>query len=192
MRIVAGTHKGRRLLGPADKATTRPITDRVKTALFDRLDAAGRLAGAVVVDLFAGTGSLGLEALSRGADHVTLIERDPGARARLTRNVQALGAGREVNVVAGDALSGSILAALRRPPTLIFLDPPYRMMTRETDAARVRRQAERLAEAADGGALLILRTDKHVPAPPLAGWAEPASRTYGSMVVHAYPRQANR
>ncbi|MHC4996742.1 MAG: RsmD family RNA methyltransferase, partial [Planctomycetota bacterium] len=83
MRIIAGDHRGRRLLGPEGKNTTRPITDRVKVSLFDRLAAAGRIEGAVVLDLFSGTGSMGLECLSRGARHVTFVDRDRVALDRL-------------------------------------------------------------------------------------------------------------
>jgi len=177
------------LLGPMDKATTRPITDRVKTSLFDRLMAADRLADAVVADLFAGTGSLGLEALSRGAAHVTLIERDKVALDRLKRNLAAMGIGREANVVAGDALAASILPALeRQPPTLIFVDPPYRMMSDGKDARRVAEQAERLAKIAAPTAMLVLRTDKHVAAPAFEGWAAADSHVYGSMSLHLYAK----
>jgi len=188
MRIIAGEHKGRRLLAPADKATTRPITARVKTALFDRLASADRLEDAVVVDLFAGTGSLGLEALSRGAAHVTFVERDRMALDRLKRNLHTLGhRKREANVVAGDALAASILPAFeRRRPTLVFLDPPYRMLTSRKDAQRIARQAHRLAGACAPGALLILRAEKHAEPPAVAGWAGPTTYEYGSMMLHFY------
>jgi 16S rRNA (guanine966-N2)-methyltransferase len=188
MRIIAGTHKGRRLYGPQDKQTTRPMTDRVKTALFDRLSAADRIEEAVVVDLFAGTGSLGLESLSRGAAHVTFVERDRVALDRLKRNLNALGhRRRQANVVAGDALAASILPAFeRRRPTLIFLDPPYRMMTDRKDNQRIARQAGRLARVGAPGALLVLRADKHAEPPAVTGWTGPTTYPYGSMNLHFY------
>lgn len=123
MRIIAGAWRGRRLIAPEGEGT-RPTADRVRQALFDRLlhaSWAGREAveDAHVLDAFAGTGSLGLEALSRGAARAVFIEKDPAAIKALRINVAAAdGRGR---VLAGDAL--------RPPPgqpcSLIFLDPPY-------------------------------------------------------------------
>ena len=80
MRIIGGIHRSRHLHPPRDIHTTRPITDRVKVALFDRLWDAGLLEGGSVLDIFSGTGSLGLEALSRGMDHCIFIERDKYSR----------------------------------------------------------------------------------------------------------------
>lgn len=123
MRIVAGRWKGRALVAPAG-AATRPTADRVRQALFDMLWHApwgGREAveGQAVLDGFAGTGALGLEALSRGAARAVFIEQDRGALAALRANIAALKA--EARVIAGDVL---------RPPAgepcgLVFLDPPY-------------------------------------------------------------------
>ena len=87
MRIIAGTHRGRRILPPATDST-RPITDRVKQSLFDLL--APRIEGAQVLDLFAGTGSMGLESLSRGAAHATFFESDRSAVKLLRQNIDAL------------------------------------------------------------------------------------------------------
>ena len=125
MRIVAGSWRGRTLLAPPGDAT-RPTADRVRQALFDRLmhaPWAGRAAieGARVLDAFAGTGALGLEALSRGGAHATFIERDRTALAALRANIAACRAEARCTVLAADAL--------RPPPgpaqTLLFLDPPY-------------------------------------------------------------------
>ncbi|MEO0586315.1 MAG: RsmD family RNA methyltransferase, partial [Planctomycetota bacterium] len=94
MRIIAGEHRGRRLVGPTDDRTTRPITDRVKEALFARLTAMGLFgdfeAGAVA-DVFCGTGSLGLEALSRGARRCVFVDRDRSALDGLRENLEVLG-----------------------------------------------------------------------------------------------------
>ncbi len=125
MRIIAGAWRGRALQAPPGDAT-RPTADRVRQALFDRLmhaPWAGRalLDGARVLDAFAGTGALGLEALSRGAAHVTFIERDRTALAALHTNIAACRAEARCTVLAVDAL--------RPPPgtlcALMFLDPPY-------------------------------------------------------------------
>jgi 16S rRNA (guanine966-N2)-methyltransferase len=125
MRIIAGTHKGRLLQAP-DGNATRPTADRVRQALFDMLlhaPWAGRdfLAGAHVLDAFAGTGALGLEALSRGAAHVTFFEQERAALAVLRANIAACRAAGQTTVHARDVLRPG-------PGThknLIFLDPPY-------------------------------------------------------------------
>ena len=127
MRIVGGRHRGRRLLAPPGE-TVRPTSDRAREALFNilshgRYAASGPpFAGARVLDAFAGTGALGLEALSRGAAEAVFIERERAALAVLERNVEALGEGARTRLVAGDAL--------RPPPAaggcaVAFLDPPY-------------------------------------------------------------------
>ncbi len=124
MRIIAGRYKGRRLVAPPG-LETRPTSDRARQALFDMLIhapwAEGALRGAVVLDAFAGTGALGLEALSRGAAYVTFIETGRPALAALRANVAACGADEASRVLPADA---------RRPPPgcacdLVFLDPPY-------------------------------------------------------------------
>jgi 16S rRNA (guanine966-N2)-methyltransferase len=127
MRIIAGAWRGRALAAPAGLAT-RPTADRVRQALFDMLmhaPWAGRavLEGTVVLDAFAGSGALGLEALSRGAGHAVFFEQDRVAQAALRANIAACGAGDRVEVLAGD-----VLRAPRRvtsPAGLAFFDPPY-------------------------------------------------------------------
>ncbi len=189
MRIIAGEHRGRRLLGPVDKATTRPITDRVKQALFDRLAAAGRLEGAVVLDVFSGTGSMGLECLSRGAAHVTFIERDRVAKERLLKNLSAIGQADDGRIMSADALAAGLVGALpRKPYTLVFMDPPYKMMTDGKGLAQVMAQVSRLAEGAADGALLVLRVERHVEVGAVDGWAGPVAHPYGSMVLCFYEK----
>ncbi len=125
MRIVGGTWRGRSLIAPAGQAT-RPTADRVRQALFDSLLHApwgGRAVvdGAVVLDGFAGTGALGLEALSRGAAQACFIEFDPAALRALHGNIAACKAGDRALVLAADILTvGSGM-----PAGLVFLDPPY-------------------------------------------------------------------
>jgi 16S rRNA (guanine966-N2)-methyltransferase len=126
MRIVAGTWRGRRLVAPPG-SDTRPTSDRARQALFDMLlhaPWAGRdaIEGALVLDAFAGTGALGLEALSRGAATATFIERDPAALRTLRTNIAACGAEQRCTVITSDALDPPI----GRPCGLLFLDPPYR------------------------------------------------------------------
>jgi 16S rRNA (guanine966-N2)-methyltransferase len=126
MRIIGGKHRGRPLSAPQGRAV-RPTSDRAREALFDIL-AHGRLAdgpayeGARVLDVFAGTGAFGLEALSRGAAQATFMEKDRTALAALRANIEVLGEARAAAVLPVDA---------RRPPqagapcALAFLDPPY-------------------------------------------------------------------
>jgi 16S rRNA (guanine(966)-N(2))-methyltransferase RsmD len=187
MRIVGGIHRSRKLLPPRDAVTTRPITDRVKTSLFDRLAARGLLDGGSALDMFAGTGSLGLEALSRGSDYCTFIERDRDARKRLEINIETLRLGDEATVMGVDALSAAWINLLgHKPLSLIFCDPPYRMTQNEHDRQRVMAQVQRLAAASEPGAVLVVRTDNHTPLAGSDGWDGPDLLDYGSMHVHWY------
>jgi len=125
VRIVAGLHGGRRIAAPSGD-TTRPTSDRVREALFSVL---GPLDGHAVLDLFAGSGALGLEALSRGAGRTVFVERDRRALATLRANVTALGLTEAQAIVrAGDAGRLARDAVARAEAyDLVFLDPPYRL-----------------------------------------------------------------
>ncbi len=126
MRIISGRHKGKKLIGPPDARTTRPIPDRVKMSLFNLLR--GHFEGASVVDLFAGTGSIGLEAWSRGADRVFMVEKDRGIARVLGRNVEGLGSPPACEVFIGDALGPAVLSRCPEPIDLLFADPPYALV----------------------------------------------------------------
>jgi len=126
LRLLAGRHRGRKLLAP-EGLTTRPTAERVRQALFDMLwhsPWAGRevLGGAQVVDAFAGTGALGLEALSRGAAHVTFFEKDRAALAALRANIAATREDSTTRIIPGDVLRPP---RATHPATLVLLDPPY-------------------------------------------------------------------
>jgi 16S rRNA (guanine966-N2)-methyltransferase len=126
MRIVAGRHKGRRLVAPEGLAV-RPTGDRTREALFDILVQGGlgdgrTLAGAGVLDAFAGTGALGLEALSRGAAQVTFLESQPAALAALRQNVAALEESERATVLRADVLRPP---PAKTPCALVLMDPPY-------------------------------------------------------------------
>jgi 16S rRNA (guanine966-N2)-methyltransferase len=144
MRIIAGEFRGRKLL-PPEGDVTRPITDRVKQSLFDILTPL--LPDARVYDVFAGTGSMGLECLSRGAAHATFFEADRSALARLRTNLQSLAVEGRARVIGGD-LFRWIDDARHVPPgdgrriDVAFLDPPYRFLRERPDA--LRRLAETL------------------------------------------------
>ncbi len=126
-RIIAGTHGGRRLETPRGDGT-RPTSDRVREALFSSLESElGGFDGLHVIDLFAGSGALGLEAMSRGAESATFVESDRRAATTIRRNIEALG------------LSGAVVEAARAetfvqhphppPADLVFVDPPYALST---------------------------------------------------------------
>lgn len=121
MRIIAGVWRGRRIEAPAG-ASTRPTADRVRETLFSMLvSRLGSFEDLRVADLFAGSGALGLEALSRGAAHATFVDRDAKAAAAIRANAEKLGAADRVRVLGGSALS----LPLAGPFDLIFADPPY-------------------------------------------------------------------
>lgn len=125
MRIVAGRLRGRRLKTPADRSI-RPTRDRVREAVFDILAHrlfAGRFAGAVVADVFAGTGAMGIEALSRGATRATFIDNDGEAVRLIERNLRHVGEVEKTLVLRRDATRPG---PAPMPHDLVFLDPPYR------------------------------------------------------------------
>lgn len=121
MRVVAGTLRGRRIESP-EGTTTRPTTDMAREAIFNSLGSHYDLTDARIVDAFAGTGALGIEALSRGAGHVTFIERDKAALDVLRENLQTLGLVDRSTVLRGDALTQ---VGQCRDATLVLADPPY-------------------------------------------------------------------
>jgi 16S rRNA (guanine966-N2)-methyltransferase len=120
MRVVAGEFGGRKLVSP-EGTSTRPTTDRVREAVFNALGSARLLDGAVVADLFAGTGAVGIEALSRGAAHCTFVERDRLALRALDENIASLEIGDRSRVMRSDALS----SAATLDVDIVFADPPY-------------------------------------------------------------------
>jgi 16S rRNA (guanine966-N2)-methyltransferase len=126
MRIVGGSHRGRKLLGPADPIT-RPTSDRVRESVFNILlhgVADFEMAGARVLDLFAGTGALGLEALSRGAKFCQFVEEDARARAVIRENADSLGLIGCCKIWRRDATQLGACAP-QSPFSLVFCDPPY-------------------------------------------------------------------
>jgi 16S rRNA (guanine966-N2)-methyltransferase len=129
MRVVAGEYKGHRLAAPK-RGSTRPTQDRVREALFSIL---GTVRGARVLDLFAGSGALGIEALSRGARECTFVDSDGAATHAIRENLRRLGTD-EGRIVRSDALA-FLRAAARRGERwdLVFCDPPYRLAHRLAD-----------------------------------------------------------
>ncbi|HUI65504.1 MAG TPA: 16S rRNA (guanine(966)-N(2))-methyltransferase RsmD [Bacteroidota bacterium] len=122
MRVIAGVYRGRTLLTVKD-LSVRPATDRVRQTLFDMLANRVILEGARVLDLFAGSGSLGIEAISRGAAHVTFIENARDAVEFIERNLRTLGCAETADILEMDAMS--YLRQSREAFDIVFADPPY-------------------------------------------------------------------
>lgn len=125
MRIIAGRRRGMKLISPKGDVS-RPILDRVKGSLFSVLYKYELPEGAMVADLFSGVGSLGLEAVSRGAEFVTFVERDPKVRATLIKNIEKGCFVEDTKVVSTNAfLAGAPLEYGKPKYNLVFVDPPY-------------------------------------------------------------------
>jgi 16S rRNA (guanine966-N2)-methyltransferase len=165
MRVVAGSARGRRLDVP-DGDHTRPTADRVREAMFNSLYSRGGVEGAIVVDLFAGSGALGLEALSRGAARCTFVENDRWALVVLRDNIDRLGFAESARVIASD---GPAFLAAGESCDLVLLDPPYSF-----DGWSI--LLERVTEAD-----VVIESDREIDLP--AGWETHRVRRYGSTVV---------
>jgi len=184
MRIIAGLYKGRDLLPPPGESSTRPITGSVKKSLFAMLGE--DLSGQRVLDLFCGTGTLGIEALSRGAEHCCFAERDPAVIARLVRNLQDCRATAQAVIWRGDVENrlAQWLRELTAPVDVAFVDPPY-ALARQWDWTQASRNIfDPLAATLAPEGIVVLRTDDEAQPPPSLGLlAEVRTRTYGNMVL---------
>ena len=178
MRIIAGEFRGRKLL-PPESDITRPVTDRVKQSVFDILSP--MIGGAVVYDCFAGTGSMGLECLSRGAKHMTFFEADRSAKKRLGQNIETLKLEDRSEVIGGDLFVWFAQAKPKVKADLIFLDPPYRFLRERRE--ELKRWAELVAERhiADDG-VIVFRHDA-ADTLVLPDLVVSDHRDYGSMIV---------
>jgi 16S rRNA (guanine966-N2)-methyltransferase len=177
VRIVGGRHRGRRLLAPPG-STVRPTSDRAREALFNIL-VHGHLApdgisfeGAAVLDAFAGTGALGLEALSRGAAEAVFIERDPEAVPVLRRNVASLEESAHAQIIPGD---GTRPPRATRQCAVAFIDPPYRSGL----AAPALEALDRAGWLAPDALAIVELGAREEFAPP-AGFTLLDERTYGA------------
>ena len=184
IRILSGKYKGRRLLPPPAGSETRPITGRVKKSLFDMLGE--RLIDAAVVDLYCGTGSMGLEAISRGARACWFAERDRAVVRRLRRNIEALGVGGRCTVWPGDltARLTARLDALGGAVDVAFVDPPYAAARQWSWPIVADTIFAPLAEHLAAEGLVVLRLPGGLDVPDaLGGLAIERTRTYGDMVL---------
>jgi 16S rRNA (guanine966-N2)-methyltransferase len=175
MRVVAGTVGGRRLVTPAGR-DTRPTSDRVREAVFNSLGSMDVIDGAVVLDLFAGSGALGIEALSRGAERATFVDHDRQAVNAIEANLAATGLGGCSRVVRAEALSWLGREQFRGPDAgegpafdLALLDPPYGFD----------RWPELLSELP--ASVAVIESDREID--PGEGWDVTRVRHYGGTVV---------
>lgn len=165
MRVVAGSVRGRTLVAPTGDRT-RPTGDRVREAMFNSLGSLDALRGATVVDLFAGSGALGIEALSRGAEHCTFVERDRSAVTALSHNLRVCGFEARSTVMTSDVMTA---VAHIGHADLVLADPPYSFD----------RWADLLA--AVDSSLFVLESDRELE--PARDWDVLRSRRYGRAVV---------
>ena len=171
MRIIAGSNRGRRLL-TLEGDQIRPTSERAREALFDILTSRGVLLDAVVLDLFCGTGAIGLEALSRGAAHATFVDRSADAIDITTKNVGACKESARARIIRTDA---SKLARADRPYSLVLLDPPY-------GSALIVPTVDALMAGGwlDVGVLLVAEIGRTEDPPELEGFHVDDLRRYGA------------
>lgn len=205
MRIIAGTFKARRLISPPGEEKTRPLPDRVRTSTFSLLS--GHYEGNAFADFFAGTGSFGLEAISRGAASCVFIEKDREIVSVLRGNIEQFGVEDRAEVFEGDALGPAALSRVPRPVHVLMFDPPYPLTEDPAQRQRVFEQFVRAAALLDDSGFALLRTpwpyidhvervDKpgHFEKIPVRlkihGLRGPETHTYGSTAMHWYMKGA--
>lgn len=177
MRIIAGSARGRRLKSPDTKAT-RPVTDRVREAVFSSIGDWVR--GADVADLYAGSGSFGLEALSRGAASAVFVEKGRRASQALKANVSALGLG-------GAVVTGDVKGFLDQADSifhLVFIDPPWDLPTTVVDEELA--LLDRML-APDGEVVVSRRATDRAPRPPET-WRVATDKRYGDTRIFRYEK----
>ena len=193
MRIIAGKWRSRRLVRPRT-ADTRPMPDRVREAVFSivgaRCGCPGNLPPLQVADVFAGSGSMGLEALSRGAASCCFFERAVSALKALRENLAALGVGAEAHVVSRDAWTSSCVGPGGHPFDLLLLDPPYADTRDLSDQSMFGCYLRRIVERDDNRPLVVLHHRASVQVAPGTdgGWQVVDQRTFGTNAVTLFER----
>jgi 16S rRNA (guanine(966)-N(2))-methyltransferase RsmD len=179
LKILAGEYRSRRLAAPPDGDVTRPYLARVRESVFSLLR--GWFEDASVLDLFAGVGTVGLEAISRGARRVVMVEQNRMIFDLLTKNIETLGCGDRAVAVPGDALGSAGLMRAEPPVDLVFIDPPYAMMKDEATRGRVLAQAARCRSLMGDSGFLVLRSPIGPAAADVAieGFDGPETHRYG-------------
>lgn len=162
MRIIAGTKRGMKLFAPKSDST-RPIIDRVKESLFSVIYKYDMPGGCVVADLFSGTGSMGLEALSRGAQSVTFVEKDPKVIEILKRNIEKAQFVAESKVIRGNAFKmGAPVDFEGQKYDLVFVDPPYAMSRDTEQGSQLAELLSILCNQLAKNGIVAVRTEKRV------------------------------
>jgi len=179
MRVIAGSAKGRRLIGP-DSMETRPLTDRAKEAVFSSL--ADRVIDADVLDLYAGSGSLGIEAMSRGAIRAVFVEKGRKALEALRRNLATVGF--DNVVVVGQDVEGFVETS-HGEFDLVFCDPPWAMPTEDVEV--VMAKVDRIT--ADGAEFIVQRQKADREPEPPPGWRHVTTRRYGDGKICRYVKE---
>ena len=176
---MAGEARGRRLVAPVGR-DTRPTLDRVRESLFNALGSLDAVVGARVLDLFAGSGALGIEALSRGAASCTFVDSDRSARETVETNLRTTGLGARATVVTDSADRWLRGVGTGTSFDLVLLDPPY--ATTDAEWSELLRAISSIARRDDGSpGVVVVESDRSVPVP--AGWDALREKGYGSTIV---------
>lgn len=193
MRIIAGAKKGMKLLPPKGRAT-RPITDRVKESLFSILWTKSKLADCVAADLFCGTGSMGLEALSRGAKFCTFIDGSRSVVEILDRNIAKAGYSAQSKSVCANVLRvGAAVTVEYGGYDLVFVDPPYMMSTNCKAGSKVAKMMGLIETQVNRGGIVTLRT--HSRSYVEATYGELVridQREWGTMKISFFEKEAEQ
>jgi 16S rRNA (guanine966-N2)-methyltransferase len=180
MRIIAGTLKGRRLKAPAWEGL-RPTSDKLRETLFNIL--APRIVGARLLDLYAGTGAIGLEALSRGAAHVTFIERDPRAIALIEGNLKACAVSDGYAIIRSSVARGLERLRGRETFDIVVLDPPYA----HAAGGEFPGVLALAADLASAGGILVVEHARKRPVPAVAvSWGRSRQVASGDSMLSFY------
>ena len=191
MHVITGRFKGMPLATP--RAETRPTTDRTKEALFSRLESHGLLQDARVLDLFGGTGALGIEALSRGAHELVVVESSAQAAQLIAQTLTALRRyagwqeGMGARVVHAKAERYAAKAKPGEPFDLVLIDPPYAFAT--ADCERLLRDLTARGLVARFGAIVLERSTRTAPPAAPEGWVMIDRRDYGETAVYTFRSQ---
>lgn len=180
LRIIAGEFRSRQLLAPHDDTISRPYGGRIKESIFNLLR--GWFDGTTVIDLFAGVGTMGLEAVSRGAARVLMVERNRDVFDVLKQNIETLNCGDRATAINADALGPLALQKAPKPVDIIFVDPPYDLMENEVTRRKVIEQIGRIRPLMADKGFVILRSPIGPPEidVKIEGFAGPEVHRYAS------------